>query len=34
MENKYEMDKIQSTAIKIRTKKQNITIAAVHQGET
>jgi hypothetical protein len=30
MENKYETDKIQSTALKIRTKKQNITIAAAY----
>jgi exonuclease III len=30
MENKYEMDKIQSTAVKIRTRKQNITIAAAY----
>jgi hypothetical protein len=30
MENKYETDKIQSTAVKIRTKKQNITIAAAY----
>jgi hypothetical protein len=30
MENKYETDKIQSTAVKIRTKKQNITIAAAN----
>jgi exonuclease III len=30
MENKYEKDKIQSTAVKIRTKKQNITIAAAY----
>jgi exonuclease III len=28
MENKYETDKIQSTVVKIRTNKQNITIAA------
>jgi exonuclease III len=30
MENKYETNKIQSTAVKIRTKKQNITIAAAY----
>jgi exonuclease III len=30
MENKYETDKIQSTAVKIRTKKQNITISAAY----
>jgi exonuclease III len=30
MENKYETDKIQSSAVKIRTKKQNITIAVAY----
>jgi exonuclease III len=30
MDNKYETGKIQSTAVKIRTKKQNITIAAAY----
>jgi exonuclease III len=30
MENKYEKDKMQSIAVKIRTEKQNITIAAAY----
>jgi exonuclease III len=30
MDNKYETGKIQSTAVKIRTKKQNINIAAAY----
>jgi hypothetical protein len=36
MENKYEMDEIQSTAVKIRTKKKILLLQQpiVHQGET
>jgi exonuclease III len=30
IENRYETDEIQFTAVKIRTKKQNITIAAAY----